>query len=358
MLWWLFPVIETRALEIQSMEPVRTMYGVFQSMAQAEYGWHDRPIDFDDLKHLVAQGVIKGLVAYDGVTEEIKGFLLYMVEAHQAIELNVVYIPHDQPWKALFDTMMKAFLAIIRHIPGWTTVSFPMLGVQERFVLTAPWYGFKLRGQAIQSFDLMEELSLPVLHKQHTEIPPVPEGYRFTPWKNKYRDAIADAIYQSFKDTDDALWDPRFQSLDGAYQAIDVMQDNMMGIFKPEWCTMMLQGDRPVGFCFLVQTGGIEANIALIGLHPDVQEKGLGKQLFRQSLITIVQGIIDKRWMLGKITATMSTDFPPAVHLYRRFGFVEQENYPHAYLTHQTAASSYYGRAMFSQQSSGCCHHQ
>lgn len=349
-------MIETRELTAETAASFQTMYGVFQNMAEAEYGWHDRPIDFDALVDLLRQKVIRGLLIVDGVTEEVQGFLLYMVEAHDAIELNVIHIPPDKPWKSMMDTLMKDFLRVIQEIPNWKTVSFPMLGIQERFVLTTHWYGFKPKGQAIQAFDLMEELSLPVLHKQHTDMPDVPEGYRFTTWKPAYRDSIAEAIYQSFKETDDALWDPRFQSLEGAYQAIDVMESNLMGIFKPEWTSIMLEGERPVGFCFLVQTGGMEANIALIGLHPDIQQKGLGKQLLRHNLMTIVQGIVDKKWMVGKITATMSTDFPPAIHLYRRFGFIEQENYPHAYLTHETAANSYYGRAIFSKQSAGCCH--
>lgn len=348
-------MIETQALTTHNINRLKPMYQLFQTLAKTDYHWHDTPVDFDQLKSFVISGGMQGFLAIDGVEETVLGFMLYTVTDYAAIELNVIYIPSDAPWKTLFDIMMRGFLRQIEPLHHWKTVSYPMLGVQSRFVLTSGWYGLQPKGQAIQCFDLMQELSLPVLHKQHTELPKAPDGYTLTTWKPEYTEQIANAIYHSFKKTDDALWDPRFQTLAGAKKALTAITTNQMGVFKPEWTSVMLKDNVPVGFCFVLHTEAIEANIALIGLHPDIQESGLGKQLLRHNLMTLVQGIVDNQWMIGKITATMSTDFSPAIHLYRRFGFQEIDCYPHAYLTRQTAAESYYGREIFTEASAGCC---
>ena len=361
-------MLETHILTPENVDRIEARYNAFRAVAMAEYDWHDEPVDFETLKPNIVEGYLQGLfIEEPGEDDPVMGFMLYVPEQHRAIEVNVVYIPHELEWKTILDTMLRAFLKDIRFKKGWDTVSWAMLGIQERFVLTSHWYGLKPVGQTIQKFDLMNELSLPVLGKVNQVMPSLPEGYELTTWEGKgqdqfkkpyhwdpdYRDQVAESIFQAFEASSDALWDPRFRSLTGAHRVVGLLGGNQMGLLVPEATSVLLEVDtesgkkEAVGFCYLVQTDVHKANIPLIGIRPSVRHKGLGKQVLRHALMSMVRGIMAGELMIGEVTATVDTDNYFALKMYRALGFQETTNYPHCYATPDTIRGSYYGRSIF-----------
>lgn len=348
-----------------SLPRLANQYQAFVASAQTRYGWHATPPDLEQIRPLVEAGTMEGVMVVDDAADptgqECDAFMLYASEDHGAIEINVVFIPEGatNP-QTLFDVMMRQFLGNIQPKTDWETVSFAMLGCQGELVATASWYGLQPVGQAIQQFDMTNELALPILHKQHTAMAALEDlnpAYRLTAWEDSTDiDQVADVIYQSFHNECDAFWDPRFTSVAGAKQALEAMQSGRMGDFRPEWQTLLYQGDQLLGFCFLLHTGPMEANIALIGIDPAQKRKGLGQQVLRYGLVNLVKGIAQQQYLLSHVTATMGTDNLPAIHLYRKFGFQEVTHYPHTYLTRETAAASYVGKAIFGEKTAGCCH--
>ncbi len=336
---------------------IAPLYQQFAEVAQTAYGWHLPAPELEEVTRLLDAGSLMGVYVYHVAEQSPQGFMLYAVEPHGAVEINVLHIPGEDDWQTVFDVLMREFIVQIRDREDWETVSFAMLGRHQRFALTAPWYGFMPEGQAVQTFNLMTEISLPILQKQHTQLGPLDPDFDLRTWQPEDADKLPKLIYDCFHQQADAQWDPRFASVAGATQALTAITTGAMGIFKPEWQTVLLKGDTPIGFCFLLQTTEMEGNIALIGVHPTYKRQGLGAQVMRHALVNFVKGVANQQWMLSHITATMSTDSIPAIHLYRRFGFQETDCYPHCYLTRESAARSYYGKALFNPSTpAGCCH--
>lgn len=347
---------------------LKPQYGEFSLAAKPEYSWHVTPPHIDELMVLFENGTMEGFMAIDDAEDptgsRCEGFILYALEPHGAIEINVTYIPTDNSnTQTITDVLLQALLKALAKRDDWQTVSYAMLGKQGELVVTAPWYGLEPVGQAIQQFDLTNELALPILQKQHANMPTLGDEFTFKPWQdNTDIDAVSELVYKSFHKECDALWDPRFQSTVGAKEAITMMQSGRMGEFKPNWQTLLYKNDALIGFCFLLHTSQLEANIALIGVDKTANRDGttrlgLGQHVLRTALVNLVKGIAKQEYLIASVTATMATDNIPAIHLYRKFGFQEVTHYPHTYLTRETAKNSYYGRRYFAEQPAGCCNH-
>ncbi len=332
-----------RAQRITS-DNVAQMQGIYQRFSQRaipDYRWSLEPVPFEDFKIAIAQGHLGGYFVEDTSVEDTVGFLLYCLEAHRAIEINVIYSELDDQ-KAILDKLIVPFIQDVRQIDGWDVISYPMLGEQEWFIRSINWYGFKPVGQAIVEFDFMDSISLQIMQQQ--QLPPLDNGITLTPWHPQYAGGTVQSIFEAFSKTTDAFWDPRFRSLQGAREVVHFITSGAMGTLHPECSTIALQDGVPVGFCFLVQSDAMTANIPLIGLRPTLKHKGLGLHLLQLTLIKAIQAMVNGEATIFKITATLDTDNIPAIKMYRRLGFRETYNYPHVYLTREKAMAFQVGK--------------
>ncbi|MDH4379916.1 MAG: GNAT family N-acetyltransferase [Vampirovibrionales bacterium] len=360
---------------------LKPLWEGFCSCAISQYGWHEAPLPFNVVTTAIQQGFLQGLLLTDTAEGKDWGFLLYGIEPHGSIEVNILALQEGVEPKAALDIIFRQFLTDVAQRDDWETISYALLGKQSEYVLTAPWYGFKPVGQCIVELDLMGELTLPVLQHQHETLPPLACDFSVMSWQEFFSTrqpseealtALCNTIVACFSTEVDALWDPRFKTASGARLALDSMLRGDMGAFRPEWSTLLIKDNQTVGFCFVLHTDAMTANIALIGVHPSarkpepnsfndsssstVRSLGLGTQLLRHTLVRLMKGIGQGQWLLAKITATTGTDNVTSLRMYRRFGFTEQTWYPHLYLTRQTAQKSYFGKPMFSEQAPvGCC---
>ncbi|MBS9464206.1 GNAT family N-acetyltransferase [Flagellimonas sp. 389] len=88
---------------------------------------------------------------------------------------------------------------------------------------------------------------------------------------------------------------------------------------KGGYIAFVLVKDKPVGVCALIPCNreGFDFELAKMGVSPEAQGKGIGKLL--------AQHIIEKAKALGakKIFLESNRVLQPAIHLYRKLGFVE-----------------------------------
>jgi len=336
-------------------QPLKHLFDDFFPKATTHYEWHDEPIPFDVMETAIAQGIIQAVMAWDAVTQEPLAFMLFSLESHRAIEITLVHMPallasEDDitSWKTTFDALMTAFLAHIVTLPGWDCVSYALLGVQERLVLMTPWYGLKPVGQTIQVFDFTNQLALPLLAKQQHVLPPLTGGVRTRAWQPSDRKQMPQLIAKAFRKQSDALWDPRFRSPEGVEQVLRLFDEGVMGKHLTQCTTMLTDGEgmfeMPIGFCFFLNSQFSKANIPLIGIDPDFQRQGLGKQLLCASMVRLVEEVRAGRLLVQTVDATVDTENVRALNMYRRIGFQETHTYPHAYLNRDTLAKSYYGK--------------
>lgn len=327
-------MIRVHRITSDTIDRMATAYARFEQRAKVEYRWAYDPVPFEQFKETVALGIMAGYWVEDTSVEDVVGFMLYCIEPHQSIEINVIYCELEDR-KAVLDKLIVPFILDVRQQEGWDVVSYAMLGEQEHFIRSICWYGFKPVGQAIVNFDIMDSLSLQIMSQQKP--PALPENITLSPWRPELAGGVAEAVFESFSKTSDAFWDPRFRTLLGARGVVALLTADEMGVFLPDCTTVALQDGVPVGFCFMVQSADFTGNIPLIGVRPSVKRQGLGLHLLQTSLRNAVQGVLDGKAHMLKVHATLDTDNISAIKMYRRMGFREEYNYPHVYLTREKA---------------------
>ena len=323
-------------LEPQHFPRLQALYSQgFFPVAASAYSWSQGAPYFETLCLLLASGELQGLWLEDTLSGEAVGLLLYKLESHAAIEVNLLYLDPKVPQKQALDALMPFTLKHWCTLPHWQVVSFAMLGQQTQLIQTLTWYGFKPVGQAIVVLTLTETLSLAVMQKQaHTWH--APEGMAYVPYAPQHKAAVAQVLHEAFHTQSDALWDPRFASLEGAMTLLDLLESGRVGEFYPK-ASVLLQEQATgaiVGFALLCQEGVVRGNIPLIAVRPlaHYRNQGLGKKLLGTLVKGTIEGLMDGSLPIVELSATVCTEQLAAIKMYRSGGFVEVDNYAHAYL--------------------------
>lgn len=331
---------ETKELKIEKLtsnniDKIKSLYQNFMLVAKKDYKFELPPLDYEDLKEIImADEVLKGYILFeDNVT---KGFLFFVTESYQSIELNVIYLIDNQNLSKRKTALVKRLLDDFKDKTDWKVVSYPMLGVQDNFVKDVALLGFKMAGQAIVRFNFTNPLSMQILQK--FQMKDLETGYSIINWEDKYFDQASQLIFDTFKTASDANFDPRFLSLDGSKQVVHNIVSGVFGKFLPEATSLLLytdpvsQAGNVVGACFVNLSNAILANIPLVGVNSGHKGKGFGEHILKSSMDKVVRIISEGRIIAGEINAAVETDNFPALKMYRRIGFKEDYVYPHAYL--------------------------
>jgi len=332
-------ILDIFPLNPTTYDRLKPVYEAFSKVAKVEYAWPLSAIEFDGLTRALDAGLLKGSVFWDVLNDRGAGFMLYQVEPHGSLEIKVLYLHPDIDVKMALDTIFRRFLEDAAKLPGWSVISYPMLGpAQLRYIRFTNWYGFTPIGQAVTKFHLLDPLSAEIFGK--LDFAPLPDGYQFVAWDAKYQDAVAEVLSEAFKESADARWDPRFRTLEGMKEALQFVQSGGYGRFSPEYTTVLLNDQQqPVGACLLNIVSPIEANIPLIGLKESERKHKLGRTLLAQTVKKCLDDTLKGKVGLAYVTATVATSNIPAVKMYRHTGFQEDYWYPHIYQTCETLNS-------------------
>jgi ribosomal protein S18 acetylase RimI-like enzyme len=357
-------MLSVHRLHGPSQAPTRAsakpLYEGFCERSAKDYGWEFEPLAYDLWADALAHTQLQGYLVTDtslpnpaGSGPKPVAMMLYTPEAHEAIEINLLFnestdaidLDGHGREKAVLDAIMRVFLADLAQLSGWKTVSFPMLGHQAKFVRSLTWYRFRAMGQAIVEIDFTNPVSTEVIQKQ--TFAPLPEGYTLMSWDAAQKalspetlhHQAAQCIADSFVKSSDALWDPRFQTLDGANSLVNFIIRGQMGEHWPECTQVLVHQQQLVGFCFVIASGLFHANVPLVGVSPTIKRKGLGTRLLYTAMMSTVKQVITGHRVTQSVSATLDTDNLAAIHMYRRLGFIERTYYPHAYLTRERWAT-------------------
>lgn len=159
-----------------------------------------------------------------------------------------------------------------------------------------------------------------------------PDDYKIVSYDDSYRDDAVRIIHESFKDTQDAIYDTRFLSMEGTTDIINKVVENVYGEFLPDVTSVLLYKDAPVGFAFANVTGGKIANIPLVAIEKEHRGHGFSEHLLNRAIKTIVDWTKLGKRVFSEINVTTETNNYKALKMYRRIGFREDYCYPQAYL--------------------------
>lgn len=319
---------EARLLTSNDYKAFATVYNDFRDRAVTEYNFELEPLDFEGFTDAVEKNLIDCLVLYDNTIPV--AFLVYTTAISEAIELNII---HSFKMENMIERAMyliKKFLELTKAERLDKIVCYPMLGSQKNLIGDIARYGFKFVGIAVLRFMMAGTNSREIL--KTTQLSQLDNEYRLVDWQDKYFEDAVEVVQEGFEDSADALFDPRFKTIEGTRDIISKIVKNIYAEFLPEATTVMLYNNIPVGFCFMNLTGGRIANIPIVSIRKEHQGKGLSKHMLKKSVEKLIEMADNGIKPITEVNTTTETNNFQALKMYRHLGFKEDYNYPQSYL--------------------------
>lgn len=319
---------EARLLTSDDYKSFAPIYNDFRDRAIEEYKFELEPLDFDDFVDSVEKQLIDCLVLFEDSIPI--AFLVYTTAISEAVELNIIHSfkMEDMINRGIY--LVKKFLELTKAERREKIVCYPMLGSQKELIGEIARYGFKFVGIAVLRFMMAGTNSREIM--KMTELTQLDEEYKLVDWQSKYFEDAVEVVQEGFENSADALFDPRFKTLEGTRDIITKIVENIYAEFLPEATTVMLYNNIPVGFCFMNLTGGRIANIPIVSIRKEHQGKGLSKHMLKKSVEKLIQIADSGEKPITEVNTTTETNNFQALKMYRHLGFKEDYNYPQAYL--------------------------
>ena len=319
---------EARLLSKDDYKGFAPVYNDFRDRAKDNYMFELDPLEFEDFIDAVEKKLIECLVLFENTIPV--AFLVYTTAISEAIELNIVHSFKMENVSERGIYLIKKFLELTKSERLDKIVCYPMLGSQKNLISDIASYGFKFVGIAVLRFMMSGTNSREIL--KMSEFPKLEDDYKFVEWNDKYYDDAVEVVQEGFEESADALFDPRFKTIEGTKDIITKIVKDLYAEFLPEATTVMLYKDEPVGFCFMNLTGGKIANIPIVSIKKDFQGKGLSKYMLKKSVEKLIYWVERGEKPITEVNTTTETNNSKALKMYRNLGFKEDYNYPQSYL--------------------------
>lgn len=317
-----------RILTVNEYEIFENLYNDFCSKAASEYNFELEPLDYDGFLDAIDKDLIKCIVLYDNETP--KAFLVYTTAISEAVELNIIHAIEKENFQIMAEELLLKFLDVTKTLRREKIVCYPMLGGQKELISTIAKLGFKFVGIEVLRFKLDTPASREIFN--HARIVKLPEDYQVVSWDNRYFEDAVEVINESFKNSSDALFDPRFTTKIGTHDILVKIVKNVYAEFMPNSTSVLLYCGKPVGFAFMNITGGSIVNIPLVGIKEEHQGKGLSTIMLKHSMDYVLKAIDKYHAPITEINTTTETNNLQALRLYKNLGFLEDYSYPQSYL--------------------------
>lgn len=304
------------------------VYNDFKSKAVSEYKFELAPLEYEEFMNAVEKGYLHCLVLKENDIPT--AFLVYTMYVSEAIELNLIHCLGTEDEIIKVKLLIEKFMELTSLERLSKVVSYPMLGHQSVFAADIAKYGFKYTGLAVLRFMMGNASSERIL--ENMKLSEKSEDYKIVSYSDTYRDEAIRVIHESFRETNDALYDTRYLSIEGTTDIINKIVENIYGEFLPQATSVLLYKESPIGFSFANVTGGKIANIPLVAIDKEHRGHGFSEHLLNRTLKTIVDWTKLGKRIFSEVNVTTETNNYKALKMYRRIGFREDYCYPHAYM--------------------------
>lgn len=318
----------TKLLTAHEYGIFETLYEDFRVKAADEYNFELEPLDYDGFLEAIDKDLIKCLVLYED--ENPVAFLVYTTAISEAIELNIIHAKDRKNYSERARELLTKFLDVTKPLRQSKIVCYPMLGEQKSLISVIAKLGFKFVGIEVLRYKFNSSASREIFDR--ARVVSLPENYKVVSWEDKYFESAVEVINESFKESSDALFDPRFLTVEGTRDIITKVVKDVYAEFMPNSTSVLLYNDEPVGFAFMNLTGGTIVNIPLVGIKDEHQGKGLSTIMLKHSMDYLLKTIEITHLPLAEINTTTETNNLQALRLYKNLGFLEDYSYPQSYL--------------------------
>lgn len=318
----------TRILTAEDFGIFENLYEDFRNKAVSEYNFELEPLDYDGFLDAIDKDLIKCIVLYED--DEPVAFLVYTTAISEAIELNIIHSLTRENFNIRAKELLTKFIDVTKPLRKDKIVCYPMLGEQKGLISVIAKLGFKFVGIEVLRFKFDTSTSKEIFN--HARVVKLPEGYDVVSWKDKYFEDAVEVINESFKDSSDALFDPRFTTKEGTRDIITKIVKDVYAEFMPNSSSVLLYQGKPVGFAFMNLTGGTIVNIPLVGIKEEHQGKGLSTIMLKHSMDYVINAVEQYNTPIVEINTTTETNNLQALRLYKNLGFIEDYSYPQSYM--------------------------
>lgn len=304
------------------------VYSDFRIAAVEDYKFELEPLSYEDFIDSVERNLVRCIVLLENQIPT--AFLAYTTMISEALELNVIHCLGDEDLISKRKILLEKFLQDTQEERKEKIVCYPMIGSQGNFVADIAHYGFKFVGLAVLRFMFQNSGCESILN--NTILKEKESGYEIVTWSNEFFQEAVLIVQRAFENSSDALFDPRFKSLEGTADILTKIVNGSYGEFLPEAVSVLLFNEQPCGFCFVNITGGKIANVPIFAIAPEHQGKGLSKHLLKRSVQTLLNWTKSGKRDFTEINTTTETDNYQALKMYRHIGFKEDYAYPQSFL--------------------------
>lgn len=319
---------EVEILDNATFRIFKGLYNDFKSKAISEYKFELEPLDYEGFIDAVEKGYLKCIVLKENNIPT--AFLVYTTSITESIELNMIHCLGTEDETTKQKRLIEKFLELTEAERQSKVVSYPMLGHQSVFTADIAGYGFKFIGLAVLRFVMGNASSERIL--ENMKLPEKSDAYKVVEYDDSYKEDAIRVIHDSFKDTQDAVYDTRYKTIEGVTDIINKITENIYGEFLKEATSVLLHNGKPCGFAFSNITGGKIANIPLVAIEKNHRGNGFSALLLNRTIKTMVDWTKLGLRELSEINVTTETNNYKALKMYRKAGFREDYCYPQAYL--------------------------
>ena len=319
---------ETELLNGNISKNFAGVYNDFKAKAISEYKFELEPLSYEEFIDAVEKQYLQCIVLKEN--EIPTAFLVYTTSISESVELNIIHCLGTEDEITKVKLLLEKFLELTETERQSKVVSYPMIGHQSVFTADIAKFGFKYIGLAVLRFVMGNASSERIL--ENMKLSERPEDYKIVGYEDSFREDAIRVIHESFRDTQDAIYDTRYKTLDGTKDIINKVVENVYGEFLPDVTSVLLYKGEPVGFAFANITGGKIANIPLVAIAKEHRGHGYSEHLLNRSIKTIVDWTKLGRRVFSEVNVTTETNNYKALKMYRRIGFREDFCYPQAYL--------------------------
>ena len=319
---------EVELLESNTFKIFKGVYNDFKSKAISEYKFELEPLEYEEFISAVEKNFLKCIVLKENLIPT--AFLVYTTNISESIELNMIHCLGSEDFPTKYRLLIEKFLKLTETERQSKVVSYPMLGSQSNFTADVAKFGFKFIGLAVLRFLMGNASSERTL--ENMKLTEKTDEYKIVSYSDNFRQNAIKIIHESFKDTQDALYDTRYKTVEGTTDIINKIVENIYGEFLPEATSVLLHNNTPCGFVFANVTGGKIANVPLVAIDKHHRGHGYSELLLNRTIKTIVDWTKLGEREFSEINVTTETNNYKALKMYRKVGFKEDYCYPQAYL--------------------------
>ena len=303
-------------------------YNDFRTNCRDSYRFELDPLTYDEFIENFNKGIIKCIILLEGAIPT--AFLAYSEAQKDAIELYVIHCLGNESINEKRRLLLRAFLRETEEARKNALVSYPMLGLQEDFKDDIKNFGFDFINLAVLDFPITDKKETRALER--IRFTSLPIGYKIIQYKDIFKEELQNCIFNSFQNTTDINFDPRFKTAEGVQDITHKITDGIYGEFLSSASRVLCFENDIIGFCLANLTSSNIANIPLVGILPEHRGLGLSEVMLKQTVEEIIK--MNKQGVLHVDTLNVSSDYDnaPAVKMYKQMGFKLSYTYPQAFL--------------------------